>query len=118
MRTRPDPSLLPILLALIAASPARAQNPVEAVRQYVDRNGAAIVAELRELVAIPNVASDRVNIRRNADALVAMLQKRGVTTRILETGGPPIVYGEIGNASLPTILFYCHYDGQPVDPTK
>jgi acetylornithine deacetylase/succinyl-diaminopimelate desuccinylase-like protein len=118
MRARADSSLLPLLLGLIAASPALAQNPVEAVRQYVDRNGAAIVAELRELVAIPNVASDRVNIRRNADALVAMLQKRGVTTRILETGGPPIVYGEIGNASLPTILFYCHYDGQPVDPAK
>ena len=52
------------------------------------------------------------------DAPRKLAQKRGVKSQILETGGPPIVYGEIGDASLPTILFYCHYDGQPVDPTK
>jgi acetylornithine deacetylase/succinyl-diaminopimelate desuccinylase-like protein len=47
-----------------------------------------------------------------------MMQRRGIEARIIETGGPPIVYGEIGDESLPTILFYCHYDGQPVDPTS
>ncbi len=94
------------------------QNPVDVVKRHVERNGAAIVAELRELVSIPNVASDRANIQRNAQFLMTMLEKRGVKARILETDGPPIVYGEIGDASLPTILFYCHYDGQPVDPAR
>ena len=111
-------------VALLCSTSAAAQstgrqiNPLEAVRRYTDSNAAAIVLELRDLLAIPNVASDRENIRRNAQALLAMLQKRGVTARIIETGGPPIVYGEIGAATLPTILFYCHYDGQPVEPAK
>src|SRR5688500_2359766 len=104
--------------AFAGAVRAQSQNPVAVVRQYVDRNGAAMVAELRELVSIPNVATDRANIQRNAQFLLAMLEKRGVKAQILETGGPPIVYGEIGDAALPTISFYCHDDGQPVDPSK
>jgi acetylornithine deacetylase/succinyl-diaminopimelate desuccinylase-like protein len=100
------------------ATRVHAQNPIEVVRRHVEANGAVIVAELRGLLAIPNVAADSVNIRRNANALVVMMQRRGIETRILETGGAPVVYGEIGDPSLPTILFYCHYDGQPVDPAN
>ncbi|MGH7545605.1 MAG: hypothetical protein ACREKI_05425, partial [Gemmatimonadota bacterium] len=109
---------------LALAAPARAQHPARAadavatVREYRERHEGAIVAELRELLRIPNVATDHPNIRRNGEALVRMLERRGVKTRILETGGAPLVYGEIGDPTLPTILFYCHYDGQPVDATK
>ncbi len=98
--------------------PAFAQDPITAVRDYVDSHQHAVVAELRDFISIPNVAADLPNIRRNTDALVAMLQRRGATARILETGGPPLVYGETGDPSLPTILFYCHYDGQPVEAEK
>jgi hypothetical protein len=65
----------------------------------------------------PNVAADRQNIRRNADHLRGVLTRRGFTVEILETDGNPLVYGEL---SVPgasrTVLFYSHYDGQPVDP--
>ncbi|MGH7502821.1 MAG: M20/M25/M40 family metallo-hydrolase [Longimicrobiales bacterium] len=111
-------SAMAVLPMLFVATAAHAQRPVEVVRRHVESNGAAIVAELRELLSIPNVSADSANLRRNASALVAMMQKRGIVTRLLETGGPPLVYGEIGDASLPTILFYCHYDGQPVDPAN
>lgn len=105
-----------IACAAAPASPAVAMqtpHPVEIVRRYVERRSAEMVTELRELVSIPNVATDSVNIRRNADFLLAMLRKRGATARLIETGGPPVVYGEIGDARLPTVLFYFHYDGQP-----
>lgn len=98
----------------LAPTALAAQAHLTAVRAYTPAHEAAIVAELRELLAIPNVAADSVNIRRNAQALLQMLQRRGVTARLLETGGPPLVYGEVGDASLPSVLFYCHYDGQPV----
>ncbi len=101
---------------LVAFAPVAlaAQSPHQsAVRAYTAAHEGAIVAELRELLAIPNVAADSANIRRNADALVRMLERRGVKARLLETGGPPLVYGEIGDPSLPSLLFYCHYDGQP-----
>jgi len=95
-----------------------AQDPIEAVRTYLESHKAEVVAELRDFVAIPNVASDSVNIRRNAAMLAEMMERRGITTQVLEAGGPPVVYGEIGDPDLPTILFYCHYDGQPATPSE
>ncbi|MFC1640104.1 M20/M25/M40 family metallo-hydrolase [Gemmatimonadota bacterium] len=116
---RHDPiSLVISFAALLPFASAAAQDPVEAARSYVESHRAEILTELRDFVAIPNVASDESNIWRNADALVTMMERRGVTTRVLEAGGPPVLYGEIGDPALPTILFYCHYDGQPATPAE
>jgi acetylornithine deacetylase/succinyl-diaminopimelate desuccinylase-like protein len=39
--------------------------------------------------------------------------------RLIETPGHPVVYGEwLGAEGAPTILFYGHYDVQPVDPLE
>lgn len=78
----------------------------------------AVVRELADFMAIPNVASDRENIRRNAEYLAGMMRKRGIEARILETaGGPPVVAGELKTPGAKrTLLVYAHYDGQPVDP--
>ena len=107
-----------LVAALGAASPAQAQDPLAAIRSYRDGHQGAIVAELRDFLSLENVAGNLPNIRRNAQALVAMLQKRGATAQILETGAEPVVFGEIGDPSKPAILFYCHYDGQPVNPAS
>ena len=87
------------------------------VATWVGINQQAIVSELMELLAIPNVAADRANIRRNAEHLRTMLTRRGFSAELLETSGNPLVFGElkVPGASR-TILFYSHYDGQPVDP--
>jgi acetylornithine deacetylase/succinyl-diaminopimelate desuccinylase-like protein len=43
--------------------------------------------------------------------------RHGLAAEILETGGNPLVYGALNvPGATRTILFYCHYDGQPVDP--
>jgi acetylornithine deacetylase/succinyl-diaminopimelate desuccinylase-like protein len=43
--------------------------------------------------------------------------KSGV--RIMDTSGHPVVYAErIEAANKPTILFYGHFDVQPVDPLE
>ncbi|MDP8916173.1 MAG: M20/M25/M40 family metallo-hydrolase [Pseudomonadota bacterium] len=108
---------LTLLLAalLAAAGPARADT-----RRWVEANRAAILAEYVGLVAIPNVASDTANIRRNADRLVAMMKARGLQPRLLEGADPsvpPAVYGEwrVPGARR-TLVLYAHYDGQPVTP--
>lgn len=92
----------------------------EAARSYREANEAAILREYTALLSLPNVASDSVNIRRNAAALMEMLRRRGATTQLLEVpGGPPSVYGELAvPGATRTIVLYAHYDGQPVDPKQ
>jgi acetylornithine deacetylase/succinyl-diaminopimelate desuccinylase-like protein len=115
-------TLLLVLLVFSAYPPIRlsAQDVKGKVREYREANEAKIIAELRDLLAIPNNANDDVNIRRNADFLVAMLSKRGISARLLETeGSPPAVYGELNApGATRTVVLYAHYDGQPVDSTK
>lgn len=103
----------------LAASPG-AQSGAELRRQvaeWVSANHGPLYAELVELLSIPNVAADTANIRRNAEHLQKMLARRGFTAEMLETDGNPLVFGalEVPGATR-TILFYSHYDGQPVDP--
>lgn len=89
------------------------------VRAHVTAQQKIIVAELLELLAIPNVAADRANIRRNAEHLKTLLTRHGLNGEILETDGNPLVYGALNvSGARRTILFYCHYDGQPVDAKK
>ncbi|MDE3167557.1 MAG: M20/M25/M40 family metallo-hydrolase, partial [Acidobacteriota bacterium] len=80
----------------------------------------AILDEFTALLAKPNLARDTGNIRKNAAAVSAMLEKRGVKTQYLEVpGAPPVVYGEIPAANAArTVIFYAHYDGQPLDPKE
>ena len=83
---------------------------------YVDAHQEEIIGELLESLAIPNVAADRPNIRRNAEHLRTILDRRGFVSEILETTGNPLVYGALNvPGATRTVLFYCHYDGQPVD---
>ena len=108
---------------LLLARPLLAQDPERvraAVRAYQQANDVAIVRELAELLAIPNLASDSVNIRRNARHLVGMLERRGMRAQLLETpGAPPAVFGELRTpGATRTIVFYAHYDGQPVDTAQ
>jgi acetylornithine deacetylase/succinyl-diaminopimelate desuccinylase-like protein len=88
-----------------------------AVRDYVDRNQGKIVHELVQALSIPNVAADRANIRKKADLLVGTLSRRGFEASLLETDGNPLVFGERKAAGAKrTLLYYIHYDGQPVNP--
>ncbi|MFQ5689607.1 MAG: M20/M25/M40 family metallo-hydrolase [Gemmatimonadota bacterium] len=114
------PRVGPIALTLCLAASLNGQEPdYGAVRRYVDEHQHAIVDELLTLLAIPNVAADSVSIRRNAVLLQEMLRRRGIAARALETGGSPLVFGELRvPGAARTVLFYCHYDGQPVDPSR
>ncbi|HEY7407533.1 MAG TPA: M20/M25/M40 family metallo-hydrolase [Gemmatimonadaceae bacterium] len=113
-------------LLVLAVSPVLGQRATTAgdvrtaVREWRVRNEPAVLRELSALLAIPNLASDSLGIRRNADTLVAMLARRGVRARRLETpGSPPAVYGELrAPGATRTIVMYAHYDGQPVDAAR
>ena len=75
-----------------------------------------IVAELMQLVSIPNIASNKADIIRNADALTAMFEKRGFTVKRIATPGSPVLIAErIAAKPSGTLTFYMHYDGQPTN---
>jgi len=75
-------------------------------------------ARANEFLAIPNVASDTENIQKNAAHLVEMLEARGIETHLLPISGRgPVVFGKLNAPDAKrTVIFYAHYDGQPVDP--
>lgn len=103
------------MAALCIAGSLSAADPV---RDYVLPRQQAILKEYAALIEIPNVSSDLPNLRRNADLIQQMYEKRGVPTRLLTLKNyAPIVFGEIKTPGAKrTINFYAHYDGQPVDP--
>jgi acetylornithine deacetylase/succinyl-diaminopimelate desuccinylase-like protein len=90
------------------------------VRQWRQANDVRVLSELRDFLAIPNLASDSANIRENARRLTGMLERRGVRARLLESpGSPPAVYGELtAPGATRTVVLYAHYDGQPVDAAR
>ena len=101
--------------AIAKARPAFAQASAgtlqQRIHQYRAAHDNAIVRELTDFLAIPNLASDSIGIRRNADRLMAMMRARGIAARLLQstTGGPPAVYGELPSpGATRTVVFYAH----------
>lgn len=108
---------------LFVSSYAGAQEvspAVLAAREFREEYGSAILRSFAELLRVPNVASDRVNIRRNAEWISELFAQRGVEMELWnQEGAPPIVYGRLDSnagdpAQAPTYGIYVHYDGQPV----
>ncbi len=79
-----------------------------------------VLGELFEFLRIPNTASDAAGLRRNAEWARAALARRGVEARLLELpGAAPLVFGQLQvKGARQTVVFYAHYDGQPVDPRQ
>jgi acetylornithine deacetylase/succinyl-diaminopimelate desuccinylase-like protein len=110
------------MLHLVILAGILSQRPPasDAVRGYREANEAKIIREYADLLSIPNTASDKANIRRNAELIARMYAARGVKTQLIEApGANPAVYGELlVPGATRTLLFYAHYDGQPVDPAN
>jgi acetylornithine deacetylase/succinyl-diaminopimelate desuccinylase-like protein len=114
-------SVLVVFAAVVSVGPAQGPPPpadiARAVREYRVAHEQPIIQELVDLLAIPNIASDEPNIRRNAERLKAMFERRGFRVRFFEIPKRgPIVFADLPAAGAArTVVFYAHYDGQPVD---
>ena len=108
--------LLAITLAS-AASTASAQSDA-VTPSLIEKTAQANFREFFDLLSMPNDAINAEDIRKNADWLEAAFRKRGFVTMQLENNGKPLVFAEFArkSANVKTILFYMHFDGQPVIP--
>ena len=109
-----------ISFVLLVATAAAEVPAVTAARQWRETHERAIVQEFMTLLAIPNIATDQPNIRKNAALIQSMIEKRGMKSQLLEyPGASPVVFAELKNPDAKlTVVFYAHYDGQPLDPKE
>lgn len=78
-----------------------------------------ILERHRELVSIPNVASDEENMMKNVDWVTNAFEKLNFKVSILKTTTLPVFLAEKQvDPNAKTILFYLHLDGQAVNPAK
>ncbi len=110
--------LLVFCTIVVSAGEHDGQEVSEQVRRYRSQNEVGIVRELAALVALPNAASNIEDMEVNAAHLTGLLESRRFDVRLLRAdGGPPVVFGQrLSDTADLTVVFYAHYDGQPVVP--
>ncbi|MDJ0822799.1 MAG: M20/M25/M40 family metallo-hydrolase [Paracoccaceae bacterium] len=93
---------------------------LDPVLSRIDSDLDAATERLFELLRIPSISTDpdfAEHCQSAADWLVADLQSIGVDARSVQSPGHPMVVGHVDGPG-PHVLFYGHYDVQPVDPLE
>ena len=92
------------------------------VLQYLDEHQEEHLGQLCRFLKIKSISTQkefRGEIRRAVDFLAAELAGLGLHPEVIETEGHPLVYAQSEQRQgRPTLLFYGHYDVQPVDPVE
>lgn len=95
-------------------------SALDAALQQVDRNRDAALGRLFELLKIKSISTDpefTEECIKGADWLVTELESLGISASRRNTPGHPMVVGHSDKIDgRPHVLFYGHYDVQPVDP--
>src|ERR1700722_17967583 len=109
------------LLAVFAATQLSAANLRDHVEAYRIAHESQIVGQLDELTRIRSVAADPAGLSAAADRLQSLLKERGFEPKELSpgAGGPAVAFGYLRSPGAKhTVVFYAHYDGQPVTPSQ
>ena len=106
------------------SNPSNLPNPSNLmipVIDFIHTNRDRYISELKNYLAIPSISAlpqHAGDVRKCAEWTADEMRRIGLeNVRLIETPGNPVVYGDwLHAAAAPTILFYGHYDVQPVDP--
>lgn len=93
---------------------------LDAILSRIDADLPQATERLLDLLRIPSISTDpayKAECERAADWLVADLRALGVAAEKRATPGHPMVVGHVDGDG-PHLLFYGHYDVQPVDPIE
>jgi len=93
---------------------------MENIHSYINKTREENINILKKLVAQPSISAQNVGVKKCAKILYDIMTDVGIGTRIFETKGQPIIFGEIKskNQNSITLLFYGHYDVQPPEPLE
>src|SRR4051794_36617119 len=94
---------------------------MDKVIDFININRDRYLDELKAFLAIPSISAlpqHAGDVQRCAEWCADEMRRIGLENmRLVATPGNPVVYGDWLHASgAPTMLFYGHYDVQPVDP--
>jgi acetylornithine deacetylase/succinyl-diaminopimelate desuccinylase-like protein len=103
------------LAGVLACASAQAAD-LAAVDAWRASHEKTILAQLDELVRLKSVAADPAGLAATATRLESLLKARGFeTAQWSAEGSPPLVFGSLTvPGARRTVVFYAHYDGQPV----
>lgn len=93
---------------------------LEPVLARIDQNMPEALERLFDLLRIKSISTDPAfdtDVDAAADWLVTELQSLGIDAQKRPTTGHPMVVGHVDGPG-PHVLFYGHYDVQPVDPLE
>jgi len=116
--------LFPLAPGNARAADAEDARHRDAIVDWVAAHRETILKELNEFLRLPNVSSDLEAMESNATHLRTMLERRGLEVRILTSPAAPYVFARLApeegseGGKPPTVLFYAHFDGQPVDRSR
>jgi acetylornithine deacetylase/succinyl-diaminopimelate desuccinylase-like protein len=93
------------------------------IRKFNQQQADRLLREYFSFLAIPNTASNKDGLQKNASFIAALMKTRGIRNvqllNAVTPDVPPYVYGEvIVPGAKQTLIFYAHYDGQPVNPAQ
>ena len=89
---------------------------------FVDKHRNKLLSDLQTLIRQPSISAKNEGIEECSILVSKMLKKAGISSEILRLNknAAPLVFGEVKSKSNPskTLLFYNHYDVQPVEPIE
>jgi len=109
--------LTAVSMCFICMGSTYADQVSDQVSQWRQSHEQQIVDEFARLLSIPNVASDKPNIRKNANHISQLLKNAGMSVELLEVeDSNPVVFAQRNSpGATKTVMIYIHYDGQPVN---
>ncbi len=91
---------------------------IQAVKNFIDTHLERYLEEVCELCAQPSVSAQNWGMTECAVLVEDLIHRHGGHVETYQTPRNPVVVGRFAGDSDRTLLFYNHYDVQPVEPLE
>ncbi|HEY7896089.1 MAG TPA: M20/M25/M40 family metallo-hydrolase [Gemmatimonadaceae bacterium] len=109
-----------VVAGVVCLSPAAGDQLKHDVDGWRAAHETQIITQFDQLVRFPSVAANPAGVAAAAAYLEQQLRDRGFDASLLTVpGASPVVFGSLATpGAARTVVFYAHYDGQPVTPAQ